>query len=132
MKVQCISVDVVLGVSIEALQLDRNCQCPGSLPWHIRRCTFQNYTRTAVQLNNSSFHLSKSFFLQNSVHNLHGPIRYLPGNIVGASITVTWSIVTIRECTFEKNNGKYSGAIFVQLHSEVVISSSAFFKNSAT
>ena len=65
----------------------------------IKGYTFQNNTKTVIQLLNSSVIISISIFLANSVDNTHGPVRHVTGNTIGSPITATRSYVVVNEST---------------------------------
>lgn len=97
----------------------------------IRGCTFQNSTKTVMQLLNSIVVISTSLFLANSADNTYGPIRNATGKTIGSPITATRSYVMINESKFEKNSATSGGTMFIQLGTKLVIINSTFLNNYA-
>ena len=99
----------------------------------VEGCKFLNSTGTAVHVFNSTAYIIRSSFISNSVGSMHNSLRvyyfFFSSPSVGAAITARFSNTTVVQSIFERNNAEIGGAIFIELHSTMNISSSTFVKN---
>ena len=103
-----------------------------SVDWFtIQDCVFLDHSETAVQLINSTAHITRTLFLTNTVGSFQGQTKLTQRNdMVGAAITASTSNVKITDGTFKKNSAGLGGAIYGEHLSNITILNSTFEENS--
>ena len=94
---------------------------------------------TALELNQTSAKISKSFFFNNKGDTYHSIVCYdldyndtIISATAGGAVSMEESQVTIEQSIFKRNRGDVGGAIFSKLNSNITIISSNFVENHAT
>ena len=103
----------------------------------VENCIFegQNYSGTAMEIDNTTTEISNSLFHTNTADHCLSIFADEIGNIsvrVGGALFVAQSSASITNCTFERNSAEVGGAMYVHSSSNVTITESTFISNQAT
>ena len=103
----------------------------------IENCTFegQNYSRTALEIDNTTTKISNSLFLTNVADHCICVFTNEVGDVcvsVAGALLIAQSNAIITSSTFEHNSAEIGGAMYIHSSSNVSIIDSTFISNEAT